>query len=93
MTILRQLSELLRDQTKWPDDFVWDYSDQNSCAIGLAHEVGLLRIEPRHVEHKDFPELTERQFEEVFFTRGHHLNYDQVTAHEVADRIDELLEA
>ena len=93
MTILRQLSELLRDQTKWPDDFVWDYSDSNTCAIGLAHAVELINTEPRDVTHETFPEMTSGEFDEVFFNRGQHLNYDQVTAHEVADRIDELLEA
>jgi len=92
MTILRQLSELLRDQTKWPDDFAWDYSDSNTCAIGLARAVELIRTRPTDVTHETFPEMTEYQFNKVFFDRGHHLNYDQVTTHEVADRIDELLE-
>ena len=94
MTRLRQLSDLLRDQTKWPDDFVWDYSHADQCAIGLACVTDVIdRVNSSFVTYLDFPEMTERQFEAVFYDRGQHLNYEEVTAHEVADRIDELLEA
>lgn len=29
---------LLRDKTKWPDGFTWDYTDSCKCAIGLFCE-------------------------------------------------------
>jgi|SRR5882672_11659010 len=33
---LRNLAGILRDQTKWPTYFQWDYTRPATCAIGLS---------------------------------------------------------
>jgi hypothetical protein len=42
MSKLQELHDLLRDETKWPDGFKWDYSLKDHCALGLAVKTGLL---------------------------------------------------
>ena len=44
MSTLQALHDLLLDRSKWPDDFVWDYGDCTSCAIGLACAAGLIDV-------------------------------------------------
>lgn len=36
---LRALSEILRDPARWPAGFVWDYTDCDTCAMGMALEL------------------------------------------------------
>ncbi len=43
MSKLQELHDLLRDQSKWPLGFEWDYANNSKCALGLAVETGLLR--------------------------------------------------
>ena len=90
MTKLRKLSELLRDQTKWPDYFEWDYSDQNTCALGLAREIGLIRCRPQSASGKTFG-LAQTEFEYLFFNAHDVGSYAAVTPEIVADRIDKVL--
>jgi len=33
---LKDLSNLLRDPSQWPEGFVWDYTDAEYCAMGLV---------------------------------------------------------
>jgi hypothetical protein len=42
---LQTLYDLLRDQSKWPLGFEWDYGNNSKCALGLAVETGLMRRE------------------------------------------------
>jgi len=37
------LISLLRDRSRWPKDFKWDFACGHSCAIGLGERVGLIR--------------------------------------------------
>jgi hypothetical protein len=36
---LHALSYALRHPDTWPEGFVWDYSDCDNCAMGLAHQL------------------------------------------------------
>lgn len=36
---LSMLSHFLRDKDLWPKGFIWDYSNCNTCAMGLAVEM------------------------------------------------------
>ena len=38
---LTDLSALLRDQSKWPKDFVWNYIHPLHCAIGLLNAMNI----------------------------------------------------
>ena len=42
MSKLQTLYDLLRDETKWPDGFKWDYALNTKCALGLAVDTGLI---------------------------------------------------
>jgi hypothetical protein len=42
MSKLQELHDLLRDETKWPDGFKWDYALNSKCALGLAIDTGLI---------------------------------------------------
>ena len=42
MSKLQELHDLLRDETKWPEGFKWDYALNTHCALGLAVKAGLL---------------------------------------------------
>jgi hypothetical protein len=36
---LRALSYVLRHPNTWPEGFIWNYDNCESCAMGLAHEL------------------------------------------------------
>lgn len=36
---LTMLSEILRDKSRWPKGFEWDYSNCATCAMGLAERL------------------------------------------------------
>ena len=42
MSKLQELRDLLRDETKWPEGFKWDYSVTSQCALGLALKSGMM---------------------------------------------------
>ena len=39
------VSALLRDRSRWPADFTWDYNDTAHCAIGLLYQLGLIEAD------------------------------------------------
>jgi len=43
---LRELSRLLRDRSRWPENFEWDYSRCTNCAIALWQITRGLEQEP-----------------------------------------------
>ena len=90
MSTLKELSELLRDQTKWPDGFTWDYATTDHCAIGLMYVTHMINITPHHVTEDDL-EMDYPSFDHIFFGRGPRGSYEEVTSDEVADRIDSYL--
>ena len=97
MSKLRELHDLLRDETKWPDGFKWDYSFKDHCALGLAVKTGLL--DSPYTGPYAF-DLTKRDWERIF-TRpargdGWHTserNWCDVTPVMVARRIKKHLKA
>jgi hypothetical protein len=42
MSKLQTLYDLLRDETKWPEGFKWDYAVTSQCALGLALATGMV---------------------------------------------------
>ena len=55
MSTLQALHDLLLDRSKWPDDFVWNYDDCTTCAIGLAYRAELIDAsDPRHAHGYHF---------------------------------------
>jgi hypothetical protein len=40
---LQALSHILRHRELWPEGFAWDYSECETCAMGLAHKLWRLR--------------------------------------------------
>lgn len=90
MSTLQALHDLLLDQSKWPDDFVWDYGDTSCCAIGLACATGLLKdVKPNYVHGHHFG-ISDQHAHELFFS-GNIGVYSTVTPEVVADRIAALL--
>ena len=83
MSELKQLVELLRDEARWPKDFEWNYGISDTCALGLAWR--------SNIDEVDKFGLDEVEFEWVFFNKGRHQSYRQVTAREIANRIEKVL--
>jgi hypothetical protein len=78
---LRTLSAVLRDQTKWPAGFRWNYAHPSHCALGLGRELwgwSAFKHITRSIPHRD--ENT------IFFELG--IN---VRPEHVADAIDAYL--
>jgi hypothetical protein len=42
MSTLAALRDLLRDESRWPEGFRFDYGDFETCAVGLAVRAGLV---------------------------------------------------
>ena len=38
----RELSFILRNRALWPEGFEWDYSQCETCAMGLAFKLGMV---------------------------------------------------
>ena len=90
MSTLQALHDLLLDRSKWPDDFVWNYDDCQTCAIGLAWQVGLIDVDrPAEAHGPDFG-IDCDTAHEIFYTT---LNgsYAAVTPEIVAERIANIL--
>ena len=98
MSKLQELHDLLRDETKWPDGFKWDYAATAQCALGLAAKSGLLSS-----NDGDGPcafDLTQRDWLDIFQrpARGNRFNtseanWQKVTPIMVARRIKRHLKA
>jgi hypothetical protein len=64
MSKLRDLQELLLDETRWPEDFEWNYARASTCAIGLARATGMARqFEEIHRAMR----ISEKQANSIFF--------------------------
>jgi hypothetical protein len=90
MSTLQALHDLLLDQSKWPDDFAWNYDDCESCAIGLAWREGLIDVDrpaDAHGYHFGIDHVTAH---EIFFTTLDG-SYAAVTPEVVAERIANIL--
>jgi hypothetical protein len=89
MSTLQALHDLLLDQSKWPDDFEWNYGSCDSCAIGLAWHTGLIDECPYRVHGYHF-NIDSETAHRIFFTT-HNGSYAAVTPEIVAERIANIL--
>jgi len=51
---LKELSHLLRHKEEWPEGFIWNYSNREDCAAGLADQkfgLNLGSIDPDNEFH------------------------------------------
>ena len=90
MSTLQALHDLLLDQSKWPNNFVWDYRSCDMCAIGLAWRADLIDVDrPSHAQGYHFG-IDNETAHKIFYTT---LNgeYAGVTPEVVAERIANIL--
>ena len=90
MSKLQDLQDLLRDETKWPEGFKWDYSLNTKCALGLAYETGLISADEM-LDPAVFG-LTDSEWGSIFQTPlssspYREMGYTKVTPHTVSIRI------
>ena len=97
MSKLQALHDLLRDETKWPEGFKWDYALNTHCALGLAEKTGL--VPTASVGPYAF-DLTQHDWLDIFQRpargNGWHTserNWSDVTPAMVARRIRKHLKA
>jgi hypothetical protein len=90
MSTLAALRDLLRDESRWPEDFHFNYGEFETCAIGLAVRTGLVKQHksgnPAMVDAAQFG-IDERTYWAIFVSGG----FKRVTAAVVAERIDAYL--
>lgn len=93
MSKLRELRDLLADESKWPKDFVWDYGDPRRCAIGLAIRAGIATS--GSLSSRRAFGITCQQDEDIFF-RAHAFNkgtnFDEIQPKHVLKVMDRVLE-
>jgi hypothetical protein len=82
---LRTLSAVLRDETKWPAGFYWDYRSHTTCAVGLGKRLWGFHEPSRRVPHRDMDLI----FVQCGRAAGKWM--DEVTPADVADAIDGYL--
>jgi len=86
---LRTLADVLRDRSRWPAGFQWDYGSARTCAFGLA-----ALLWPEHVRTiGDLAEKLGLSMHVTFrlFFGNHGIPASDVTPHHVADAIDAYL--
>ena len=52
---LAELAEILRNRSRWPEGFEWDFNDCRTCAMGLAKVLvdGAKGVEKWHIDHAE----------------------------------------
>jgi hypothetical protein len=96
MSKLQELHDLLRDETKWPEGFKWDYALNSNCALGLALKSGIM---PSSYIGPYAFDLTQRDWDRIFQTplgnryRFNEDNWAKVQPSTVALRIKRHLKA
>lgn len=91
------LIALLRDQSKWPAGFAWNFQSCSTCAIGLAfktHAIGMIDEGRQYIE--PVLGLTQRQGIDIFaphtlpggLAEGYGLPRREVTPEMVADKLE-----
>jgi hypothetical protein len=86
---LRTLADVLRDRSRWPEGFRWDYGSARTCGMGLAKLLWPERVRTIG-DLADKLGLSMRVTYRLFFvTPG--IRPSDVTPHHVADAIDAYL--
>lgn len=85
---LRDLSDVLRDRSRWPKDFEWDFEYTDTCDMGLAY-----RLWPEHVRRPNVANMR-RVFGIPYSTASYIFLLSGLrevsTPEDVADLIDEV---
>lgn len=104
---LHALSYALRHPDTWPEDFYWDFSDCEQCAMGLAHRLWGIQ----QTKYKNGASIMARSFAmpyttayDIFYGSNNiyteprkwlwgrrELDAEDVTPEMVADKIDQYL--
>ena len=100
---LKDLSHLLRHKEEWPEGFVWDYTNRETCAAGLADKkygLNLRSIDPDDERHFPYWDDLRSAFDinwsvqDLIFNgaaRDKPYGKRDVTPETVADIIDQLI--
>ena len=93
---LRSLSAILRNRALWPEGFVWDYGNCETCAMGLAARMwkGLSPTTSSLGPALEISSaVTDRLFLDVdgSIQRRKRVKFDDITPEHVADEIDRYL--
>lgn len=91
---LAELSEILRDKSRWPEGFVWDYGHCQQCAMGLAAELWADTLRLPHHHFTIIARYFNMPFEkalEIFCHLDFWKRLDEITPERVADAIDAYL--
>jgi len=86
------LSMVLRDPTMWPAGFGWDYSDCNTCAVGLSKRLWPKAALDSFSRRATFG-ITGRQNMDIFLFAGGLMPMCEVTPEHVADALDVAIAA
>ena len=99
----QDVSALLRDRSRWPSDFKWDYSGCATCAMGLVQEyfgVDLGVHDKDMIPYAmakrtgDLIGISLKYAERIFVNLPYHVfkkEYSSITPEDVADAIDALI--
>jgi len=91
---IHDLADLLRDRSRWPAGFVWNYCSPCNCALGLSRlMLGMQYFCSAH----NYYGLTKDLADRLFFMAAQDANgvklmdMSEVTPERVADLIDQLV--
>lgn len=90
---LRALSYALRHRECWPKTFEWNYSDCNTCAMGLSVVLWKQLEFPCRSTMQEAFGITREDAELLFLAPIRRTSYEKVTPEMVANRIDEFVGA
>lgn len=90
---LNALSHILRHRELWPKEFRWNYTDCDTCAVGLARELWRLSNDLDMEKVFDIPSFAA---ENIFFAFNDWyedlgVKFSAVTPEMVADQIDKYI--
>ena len=87
--ILQKLLPILRDNTLWPEDFVWNYTKPVTCGLGLIKQV----FGQRFSDKITIKIYNNDSYKKIFYNahRGTNVEFKDVTPEMVADEIDAYL--
>jgi hypothetical protein len=85
---LANLSAILRDRSRWPDGFQWNYRKPSGCVLGLDKALW----GPKYLALKQMRAWPGMKLT-LFLGWKHHCPMEYVRPQQVADAIDEYLAA
>lgn len=91
MPTLRDLSHLLRHKEEWPEGFIWDYTNRETCAVELANLKFGLNL-PDGEKLEEIFDISSEERDNIFIHAAYFYLEDtrKITPEQVADVIDAL---